>query len=182
MVGGYGRQIYSIELAVRRALIILPFAVGFVFASEVYFSPDGGIQSQLIRRINASKTKIDIAVYSFTNGDIAQALVEARKRGVQIRVLRDLRQTADKRDEDAFLIRNGISVRVLSGKPPHGIMHDKFAIFDGNVVETGSFNWTVNGEKYSHENALFFDDPTLITAFEHEFSKLWMVSTYGQSN
>lgn len=161
----------------RRALPLLFFAAGLAFASEVYFSPDGGIQAQLIRRINTSKSTIDIAVYSFTSGDIAQALANAHKRGVIIRVIRDLSQTANKHDEDALLERNGIVVRILSGRPPHGVMHDKFAIFDGKVVETGSFNWTVNGEKYSHENALFFDDLKLIQAFEQEFEKLWRSSS-----
>jgi len=158
---------------VRQALPLLFLAAGLAFCSEVYFSPDGGIQDQLIRRINASQRTIDIAVYSFTSGEIAHALADAQKRGVTIRVIRDLSQTANKHDEDAFLERNGIAVKVLSGRPPHGVMHDKFAIFDGKVVETGSFNWTVNAEKSSHENALFFDDPNLIKAFQQEFDRLW---------
>ena len=150
---------------------------GLAFGAEAYFSPNGGIQNQLIRRINASKTTIDIAVYSFTSGEIAQALADAHKRGVTVRVIRDLSQTANKHDEDTLLERDGIAVKVLTGRPPHGVMHDKFAIFDGNVIETGSFNWTVNGEKYSHENALFFDDPKLIEAFEKEFERLWKEQT-----
>jgi phosphatidylserine/phosphatidylglycerophosphate/cardiolipin synthase-like enzyme len=162
----------------RRALLLLPLTASFAFASEVYFSPDGGIQDQLIRRINASETSIDVAVYSFTNGNIAQALAEAKMRGVTIRVIRDLSQTSNKHDEDVFLERHGIAVKVLSGRPPHGVMHDKFAIFDKKVVETGSFNWTVNGEKYSHENALFFDDPRLIKAFQQEFDRLWRGAEY----
>jgi phosphatidylserine/phosphatidylglycerophosphate/cardiolipin synthase-like enzyme len=158
---------------VRRALLLIFFAAGLTFASEVYFSPEGGIRDQLIRRINASKSTIDIAVYSFTSGEIAQALADAHERGVRIRVIRDLSQTANKNDENVFLEHHGIAVKVLSGRPPHGVMHDKFAVFDDNLVETGSFNWTVNAEKYSHENALFFDDPKLIQAFGQEFEKLW---------
>jgi phosphatidylserine/phosphatidylglycerophosphate/cardiolipin synthase-like enzyme len=158
----------------RKVLILCLSLATFTSSAEVYFSPEGGIRDQLIRRINASTSTIDIAVYSFTSGEIAQALAEAHKRGVNIRVIRDLSQTANKHDEDAFLERQGIAVRVLSGRPPHGVMHDKFAVFDGKVVETGSFNWTVNGEKYSHENALFFDDPKLIQAFNEEFEKLWV--------
>lgn len=157
----------------RRALPIMFLATGLAFAAEAYFSPGGGIQDQLIRRINASTSTIDIAVYSFTSGEIAQALADAHKRDVSIRVIRDLTQTTNKHDEGNFLEHTGIAVKVLSGLPPRGVMHDKFAIFDGKVVEAGSFNWTVNGEKYSHENALFFDDPKLIQTFDQEFEKLW---------
>jgi len=142
-------------------------------ASEAYFSPNGGIRDQLIRRINHSRATIDVAVYSFTSGPIAQALADARRRGVRIRVIRDRRQSSNKHDENSFLESQGIPVKVLSGLPPHGIMHHKFAIFDDKTVETGSFNWTVNGERSSHENALFFDDPSLIKAFDQEFERLW---------
>ncbi len=158
---------------VGQIFLLLIFAASLGLASEAYFSPDGGIRNQLIRRINRSQSSIDIAVYSFTSGEIAQALADAHKRGVRIRVIRDLSQTANKHDEDVFLERHEIQVKVLSGRPPHGVMHHKFAIFDGKVVETGSFNWTVNAESYSHENALFFDGPQLIQAFEKEFERLW---------
>jgi phosphatidylserine/phosphatidylglycerophosphate/cardiolipin synthase-like enzyme len=141
--------------------------------SEVYFSPDGGIRAQIIRRIDQSHHTIDIAVYSFTSQEIAEALVEAHHRGVRVRVIRDYQQTSNKRDEDNYLQSNGIDVKRLFGRPPHGVMHHKFAVFDDKVVETGSFNWTLNGERYSHENALFFDDPSLVRAFDKEFEKLW---------
>ena len=145
------------------------------WGSEVFFSPGGGIRDQIIRRINLSRTSIDIAVYSFTSAPMARALVDARHRGVRIRIVRDLRQASDKHDENAYLLQNGIAVKLLSGKGSsrRGYMHHKFAIFDNKIVETGSFNWTVNGERYSHENALFFDDPELIHAFRQEFEKLW---------
>ena len=54
-----------------------------------------------------------------------------------------------------------------------GSFHDKFALFDDKVLETGSFNWTANGKKYNHENVIFFTDPKLIKAFRQEFEKLW---------
>ena len=142
------------------------------FGSEAYFSPGGGIQNQIIRRVNLARSTIDIAMYSFTSEALAEALADAHERGVKIRVIRDASQSHNKHDENAFLRAHGIDIRVMKGKA-RGIFHDKFAIFDDKLLETGSFNWTANGEKYNHENVIFFTDPELIRAFRQEFEKLW---------
>jgi phosphatidylserine/phosphatidylglycerophosphate/cardiolipin synthase-like enzyme len=68
----------------------------------------------------------------------------AHGRGVRIRVIRDASQSRGKNDENAFLRTQGIDVRVMKRKG-RGIFHDKFAIFDDQLLETGSFNWTTNG-------------------------------------
>jgi len=157
---------------VRRSAYFLILSAGLAFGSEAYFSPGGGIQDQIIRRVNLARSTIDIAMYSFTSGALAKALVDAHQRGVAIRVIRDASQSSNKHDENSFLVAHGIEVREMGGNG-RGRFHDKFAIFDNNVLETGSFNWTANGEKYNHENVIFFTDPDLIRAFRQEFEKLW---------
>ena len=159
----------------RRGWFFLLLSASVAFGSEVYFSPEGGIQDQIIRRVNQAQSTIDIAMYSFTSGAIAKALAEAHARGVTVRVIRDASQSHDKHDENAFLQAHGIQVQEMP-ENGRGRFHDKFAIFDDKVLETGSFNWTANGEKYNHENVIFFTDPDLIRAFRQEFEKLWSES------
>ena len=156
----------------RRIICLLLFGAGLAWGSEVYFSQEGGIQNQIIKHINLSRSTIDIAMYSFTDGDIAQALADAHDRGVVIRVIRDASQSSNKNDENGFLRDHGIALKEMSGKG-RGIFHHKFAIFDNQTLETGSFNWTTNGEKYNHENAIFFTESDLVQAFRKEFEKLW---------
>ena len=141
-------------------------------ASEVYFSPQGGVRDQIIKRINTSKTFIDIAMYSFTSGELAEALANASHRGVKIRVIRDSTQSADKNDENSYLETNGVQVGIRAGRG-RGIMHDKFAVFDGKEAFTGSYNWTNNAENNNWENALFTDEAKVIQAYEKEFEALW---------
>jgi phosphatidylserine/phosphatidylglycerophosphate/cardiolipin synthase-like enzyme len=141
-------------------------------ASDVFFSPNGGTRDQIIRRINASRSTIEVAVYSFTSGEIAQALADAQKRGVKVRVIRDNSQSRDKNDENAYLEQNGIPIQIRSGRG-RGIMHDKFAVFDRKEVFTGSYNWTNNAEHNNWENALFTDEPKIIQSYEKEFEVLW---------
>jgi phosphatidylserine/phosphatidylglycerophosphate/cardiolipin synthase-like enzyme len=154
------------------ALSLLLFAPVLSPAAEVYFSPDGGVRDQIIKRINTSKTFIDVAVYSFTSGDIAEALTNASKRGVKVRVIRDSTQSANQNDENAYLEQNNIQVEIRAGRG-RGIMHDKFAVFDGKEAFTGSYNWTNNAEQNNWENALFTDELKVIQAYEKEFEVLW---------
>ena len=60
--------------------------------TKVYFSPNGGCQEAVLSEISNAKKSIDIAMYSFTSREIAQALVEAQKRQVKIRIVLDKAQ------------------------------------------------------------------------------------------
>src|SRR3972149_3619397 len=129
--------------------------------TEVYFSPNGGIGDRLLRAINHTKATIDLAIFDFTSGELAGALLAAKERGVAIRIVADARQAQGKHSEIPWLLEKGIKVRLARGDG-RGIMHHKFAIFDGRVLLTGSYNWTDSAERFNHENALALDDPLII--------------------
>ena len=52
-------------------------------------------------------------------------------------------------------------------------MHHKFAILDGTVVVTGSYNWTLESEEQNYENVLVLREPELVKAYGPEFEALW---------
>src|SRR5450631_2559714 len=78
------------------ARLLILTLIQFSNASELYFSPDGGIRDQIIKRINITKSAIELAMYSLTSGDIAEALANASRRGVQVRIVRDTSQSGEK--------------------------------------------------------------------------------------
>jgi phosphatidylserine/phosphatidylglycerophosphate/cardiolipin synthase-like enzyme len=141
-------------------------------APEVYFSPGGGIQPRLLRAINHTKATIDLAVFDLTAGELAGALLTARERGVVVRVVADARQARGKHSEIPLLLGRGVKVRLLP-EPRRGLMHHKFAIFDGRVVVTGSFNWTESAERLNFENAVVLDDPAVVQRFQGHFDQLF---------
>jgi phosphatidylserine/phosphatidylglycerophosphate/cardiolipin synthase-like enzyme len=155
----------------RKALLLLLFPA-ILLADEVYFSPRGQVRDEILKRINHTHTTLDLAMYSLTSREIAAALDEAARRGAKVRIIRDVSQTREKNDADPLLGGPNLEVRLLSGLG-RGIMHDKFAIFDEKEGFTGSYNWTENAEMDNHENAYFFTDPRILTAYEKEFSRLW---------
>ena len=54
-----------------------------------------------------------------------------------------------------------------------GIMHHKFAVFDGQLLFTGSYNWTESAEVANFENALLVDDPALVARYAALFERLF---------
>ena len=126
---------------------------------EVYFSPHGGCTEAVVRELNAAKETVFVQAYSFTSKDIAIALDNAKARGVVVHVILDKSNIKPNTYSDAdFVAHHGISV-LIDGK--HSIAHNKVMIIDGQVVITGSFNFTNQAEQANAENLLVIHDRAL---------------------
>lgn len=186
------RKMRRAATLVLAALIAAPFAgpwpraaaaLGLTHAAQTsksariegpFFSDDGGIAARVIEAINSARHTLDIAMYDLTEPAIARALVAARRRGVRIRIVADAGQAGGVYSKIAYLRSQGVGVRLGQGfNGERSLMHDKFAVFDGQRAETGSFNWTTSGERYNSENAVFISDSTVAARFEKEFENLW---------
>ena len=77
------------------------------------------------------------------------------------------------------LYKYGVNIRVHS---KNKIEHNKFAIFDGNVVSTGSYNWTNAASDKNSENCLFLiKEPDNINKYQKRFEELWSVNSEEKS-
>ena len=115
------------------------------------FSPNGGGAGLIIRTIGEAKKTIKVQAYSFTNADIAKALLDAHKRGVNVRVVLDKSQETEKYTSATFLANAGVPVRI---DDDFAIAHSKIMILDEETVITGSFNFTKAAEERNAENVL----------------------------
>ncbi|MFA6317256.1 MAG: phospholipase D-like domain-containing protein [Elusimicrobiota bacterium] len=140
------------------------------------FSPQGGAVGRVLDAIRLSRDSIDVAMFSFTSKPLAEALVERHAAGVRVRVVMDRKQSRSPHSVLAFLNASGVPVFVMDGKTKSGVLHHKFAVFDGAMVEAGSYNWTANGEYNSFENAAFLADPRDAAVFKAEFERLWSLA------
>ncbi len=111
-------------------------------------------------------------IYSFTKEEIAQALVDAKNRGIDVKVLIDNSQAGLKDAKDEFLLQNGVGLKrgKLSG---FHSFHDKVSIIEGTEFSTGSFNYTQNADSGNAENLLIVNDAALAESFEKEFQEYW---------
>ena len=152
---------------------------------EVYFTDpinvkdpanwQGSIEGKLIEKINAAQTSIHIASFEFDLTPVAEALVAAKKRGVDVRWVTD-DESGLGVDEDpghgqfAMLQKAGIEVR---SDDRSDLMHNKFWIFDGQILWTGSTNITENGVFKQNNNTIVIHSPELATIYEREFQEMW---------
>ena len=111
---------------------------------EVYFSPKGGCTEAVVRELNAAKQTVFVQAYSFTSKDIAMALDAAEARGVVVHVILDKSNLTENYSDADFIAHSGMSVLIDS---KHAIAHNKIMIIDGQVVITGSFNFTTQAER-----------------------------------
>ena len=146
---------------------------------EVYFSPNGGCQQAVISELRKATQSIDIAMYYLSSREIAQALLKARERHVQIRIVLDQGQEIESASKSGYLIKHRVKVRYHLG---FGLMHNKFAVFDGKSLITGSFNWTLTAEERNEENLLIITDEETIEKYEERFNYLWNTSRLDSRN
>lgn len=139
-----------------------------------YFSDRDRVADRIIAAINHTQKTLHIAIYDLTHADITAALESAQRRGVEVRIVADERQSAEPHSEIPFLRSKSVAIRMSRGyKGNRSIMHNKFAVFDGRLAVTGSFNWTTSADGYNYENAVFISDPSGVARFEDEFERIW---------
>lgn len=141
------------------------------------FSPNGGVETALLRAIEAAKASVEVAMFSFFSQPIAEALLRAKERGVAVRIVMDKSQTGNSKLDEWFAW-HGFDLRVLRGPdddrdPRYQKMHNKFALFDGVMLESGSFNYSSRAETLSFENANFFNDPNEVARFAAYFAQMF---------
>lgn len=145
-----------------------PIAAGGTVS--VAFSP-GNAEEVVVHTINGARKTILVAAYSFTSRPIATALLDAKARGVDVRVVADKSQRTERYTSVRFLANKGVSVRINSR---YAIMHNKFLVIDGATVETGSFNFTRSATLRNAENVIVLGNmPEVAATYSREWNRLW---------
>ena len=161
------------KLSILAFLIIvlsITISISTFAKTEVYFSLSDNPQKEIIKNINRAQTSINIAMYIFTDREIALPLAKARERGVKVRLYLDKDQVNYQYSQSRFLVQKGIKARISSNSY---IMHNKFAIIDNRILLTGSYNWTFSANNRNDENLMVIDDPEIIGIFQNQFINLW---------
>jgi phosphatidylserine/phosphatidylglycerophosphate/cardiolipin synthase-like enzyme len=117
----------------------------------IYFTPPAGGASGLIKQMDGAKKSIKVMAYGFTATNLADALVRAKRRGLEVVLIQDEKTAQNNRETLPILLAAGIEVR-SDGK--HAIQHNKVMLIDDDIVITGSYNFTNSAEKRNAENIM----------------------------
>jgi phosphatidylserine/phosphatidylglycerophosphate/cardiolipin synthase-like enzyme len=139
----------------------------------VCFSRVEQCDSMLINLISQARKSIYVAMYSFTRDGLASALVDAKNRGVEVKVIMEEENAYVQGSDYRMLKEAGVDVR-LDGNP--ALMHHKFMIVDGELVVTGSYNWSTAAEDKNDENFVVIRGKEVVDRFTQEFNRLLSIA------
>jgi len=141
---------------------------------EVYFSPDDGVQQQLVDLIGRARQSIYFLAYSFTSDELAEAILSRAAAGVTVAgVLDEGQALGNQGGEFQHFLDSGLKVR-LDGNPKS--MHHKVLIIDDRIVVTGSYNFSQNAETRNDENTLVIVSPEIAALYKAEFERVFRLT------
>ena len=154
-------------------LAIIPSVARAVAATsllELHYAPAENLEVLDVAMIGAAEFSLDMAAFCLTDRAVIAALVAARTRGVEVRIVLDPSQRHAWPELQAL----GDSVRVRHKGP---LMHLKTYLVDGQTLRTGSANFTASGLKHQDNDLAIAVDDALALHFEAGFNRGWDYQT-----
>ncbi len=135
----------------------------------------GSIAEKLVQHIDGAQKTIHIASFETDLNDVANALIRAKQRGVDVRWITDDESGIEadtKPGHGQFKMLKAAGIEIIDDERG-GLMHDKFWLFDGQTVWTGSTNVTVSGMFEQDNNTLVIESAELAAMYERQFDDMW---------
>jgi phosphatidylserine/phosphatidylglycerophosphate/cardiolipin synthase-like enzyme len=139
----------------------------------VCFSRVEQCDSLLINLISQARKSVYVAIYSFTRDGLARALIDAKNRGVEVKIIIEEENAYGQGSDYRMLKEAGVDIR-LDGNP--ALMHHKFMVVDGEIIVTGSYNWSTAAEDRNDENFVVIRDRSVAERFIQEFNRLLSIA------
>ncbi len=143
---------------------------------QFHFSSTSNICDILCRAINDEPQEIYVAMYSFTHKQLAQALIDAHKKGVKVTVILDVSCLTDPYSKAQMLSDAGVSVLVRAKERQgirKGLMHLKVLYRKGKRDGfCGSYNYTKSASELNDDFIAYFNDAVAADEWEQQFKQL----------
>jgi len=135
---------------------------------KIYFCPEDCSPGIYTRLISSAQDSVVYAAFSFTHPDIADALVAASRRGV------DIHGVSESSQDSRYSVRQRLVDAGIDAQKDTNpaFMHHKFFVIDRRIVITGSANPTKNGMERNDENIIVVDDAALARRYMQEFDSM----------
>lgn len=135
---------------------------------QTYFSPSGGARDALLRILNRARREVLLQVHSFQDETLLNALVEAKKRGVNVEVILDPHHEKIRTDDFQFLLAQGIDP-LLDVEAKANM---QAILIDGRTLITGSYDFSPQAEgEYAQHLLVHRGHPDLVQEFRENFLK-----------
>lgn len=153
--------------------------------------PWGDSANGLISKtLSASKKTVDLALFVFSDQQLANILEERHDQNVQVRALIEpqfaYRSYSEALDMMGFALsenckyevdnrpwKNPISTVGVPILAKGDLLHHKFAVIDNQTVITGSHNWSEAANNGNDEILVVIENPTVAAHYQREFDRLY---------
>lgn len=136
------------------------------------------IERAIIADIDGAKTSVEFATFEYNLGSIAEALVRAKQRGVNVRAALD-RENLEKVEMADFAGALQRAQIPIAWEETDAFLHSKFVIVDNALVWMGSWNATVNDTYRNNNNLLRITIPQIVQNYAAEFGQM-AEGTFGK--
>jgi len=131
-------------------------------AIAVCFAPEEDCAAFAVRAIDNAGREILVGAYGLTTGSgIVEALVRAKERGVDVRLIADKTTPCERGSGIEPLSAAGVPIWI---DDQARIAHAKTMIIDSAVTLTGSYNWT-RGAAVNSEDLNLISSPAVAAAY-----------------
>lgn len=138
---------------------------------KIFFSPqDKTVTNALLPLINNAKSYIYIPIFVLTEKQIAESLIKAKNRGVDVKIIIDALSASNRHSKHETLRANGVLVKTETYA---GKMHSKSMIIDDEYVVVGSMNFSNSGNNYNDENLVLIKDKNIAKFYKEFFLSQW---------
>ncbi|ULA58754.1 MAG: PLD phosphodiesterase domain-containing protein [Nitrospira sp.] len=139
---------------------------------DVYYAPEDHPIDRVVGLYTRATRYIYVSVYGLTAPSVVKALVEAKHRGVDVRVITDRERLNDPKQHSAVktLRLAGVPVRINRHE---ALMHLKQVVIDDRINTSGSANHTTSGNRYNDERLDVITDPRLTVRAREKFLAMW---------
>ena len=139
---------------------------------DVYYAPEDQPIDHVVVLYTHATRYIYVSVYALTAPSMVKALVEAKRRGLDIRIITDRERLNDPKQHSA------VSTLRLAGVPikinrHDGLMHLKQVVIDDVINASGSANHTTSGNRYNDERLDVITDARLTAKAREKFLAMW---------
>jgi len=128
------------------------------------------IKQRIIAEIQKANQNIYIAMAWFTDRDIANAVISAKKRNLAVDII--LSSNVQNEPVKQMLKNENISIHAFETGDERGMMHHKFCLIDNKLSINGSYNYSYNASNNNVENIQVSDDPHTYRQLLAEFERL----------
>ncbi|HJR78181.1 MAG TPA: phospholipase D-like domain-containing protein [Nitrospiraceae bacterium] len=139
---------------------------------DIYYAPEDRPLDRLLQLYTHARHYIYVSVYGMTSPAAVKALIEAKRRGVDVRIITDGGRLDDPKQRTALeaLRLAGVPIRISRHD---GLMHLKQVVIDDEVNVNGSMNQTTSGNRYNDERLDVINDPRVTARARRKFLSMW---------